>query len=92
MYSEDDLVMISALQHFLFSPRQCVLDDELTRIASLFELILDSRSFLKLTPSKEVDLLHLHERTGCPLGKEDSIEERNMESFFSVFLGKVLTS
>ncbi len=25
MYSEDDLVMISALQHFLFCPRQCAL-------------------------------------------------------------------
>ncbi|MBM9604882.1 CRISPR-associated protein Cas4 [Desulfopila inferna] len=25
MYSEDDLFMISALQHFLFCPRQCAL-------------------------------------------------------------------
>jgi CRISPR-associated exonuclease Cas4 len=24
-YSEDDLIMISALQHFVFCPRQCAL-------------------------------------------------------------------
>ena len=25
MYSEDDYIMISALQHYLFCPRQCAL-------------------------------------------------------------------
>ena len=44
-------------------------DDELTKVYSLLELIPDWYRFLKLTPSDEVDLLHLHERTGRPIGK-----------------------
>jgi len=34
---------------------------------------------LQLTPSEEVDLLHLHERTGRPLGKGDFIDKLEIE-------------
>ena len=59
-------------------------DDELTQVAPLLELIPDCRSFLKPTPSEEVDLLHLHERTGRPLGKGNFIDKLEIE------LGRVL--
>jgi putative transposase len=54
-------------------------DDELTKVEPLLELVPDWYSFLKLTPSEEVDLLHLHERTGRPLGKGDFIDKLEIE-------------
>ncbi len=54
-------------------------DDELTKVAPLLELVPDWRSFLKLTPSDEVELLHLHERTGRPLGKGNFIDKLEIE-------------
>ncbi len=54
-------------------------DDELTKAAPLLELIPDWRSFLKLTSLDEVDLLHLHERTGRLLGKGDFIDKLEIE-------------
>ncbi len=54
-------------------------DDELTKVAPLLELVPDWRSFLTLTPSDEVDLLHLHERTGRPLGKGNYIDKLEIE-------------
>ncbi len=54
-------------------------DGELTKVAPLLELVPDWHSFLKLTPSDEVDLLHIHERTGRPLGKVDFIGNLEIE-------------
>lgn len=59
-------------------------DDELTNVAPLLELVPDWRSFLKLTSLDEVDLLHLHERTGRPLGKGGFIDKLEIE------LGRIL--
>jgi len=55
-------------------------DDELTKeVAPLLELVPDWRSFLQLTPPEEVDPLHLHERTGRPLGKGVFIDKLEIE-------------
>ncbi len=54
-------------------------DDELTKVSSLLELVPDWRNFLKLAPLDEVDLLHLHERTGHLLGKGDFIDKLVLE-------------
>jgi len=54
-------------------------DDELTKVAPLLELVPEWRSFLQLTLPEEVDLLHLHERTGRPLGKVDFIDKLEIE-------------
>ena len=38
------------------------------------ELVPDWRSFLLLKPSHEVELIHRHERTVRPLGRDDVID------------------
>ena len=50
-------------------------DDELVKVAPLLELVPDWRSFLMLTLSDEVDVMHRHERTGRPLGRNGFVEK-----------------
>jgi putative transposase len=50
-------------------------DDALVRVKPLLELVPDWRSFLMLTPSDEIDVIHRHERTGRPLGHASFIEK-----------------
>ncbi|KJR96648.1 MAG: transposase [Desulfobulbaceae bacterium BRH_c16a] len=50
-------------------------DDGLVQVSPLLELVSDWRSFLKLTPQDEIDMIHRHERTGRPLGAEGFIEK-----------------
>ncbi len=54
-------------------------DDELTRMAPLLECVPDWSGFFKLIPSDEVNLLHLHVRTGRPLGKGVFIDSPEMK-------------
>lgn len=51
-------------------------DDELVKVQPLLELIDDWQAFLcEGVEKKEVDRLHLHERTGRPLGDLDFISK-----------------
>jgi putative transposase len=50
-------------------------DDELAQVSPLLELVSDWHNFLKLTPPDEIAMIHRHERTGRPLGKEGFIEK-----------------
>ncbi len=59
-------------------------DDELVKVAPLLELVPDWRSFLKLTPSDEVDVIHRHERTGRPLGSNEFVKK------MEIALGRIL--
>ncbi len=53
--------------------------DEITKVASLLKLVAGWRSIMKLTPSDEVDLLHLLERIGRPLGEGEFIDKLEMK-------------
>ncbi|MEE4167158.1 MAG: transposase, partial [Desulfocapsaceae bacterium] len=50
-------------------------DDELTSVAPLLELVPDWKSFLQLSDSREVEILHRHERTGRPLGADGFLKK-----------------
>lgn len=50
-------------------------DDELVKVKPLLELAPDWRSLLMLTPSHQVELIHRHERTGRPLGRDEFVEK-----------------
>ena len=50
-------------------------DDGLAQVSPLLELVPDWRSFLKLAPPDEIDMIQRHERTGRPLGEEGFIEK-----------------
>jgi len=50
-------------------------DDDLVQVKPLLDLVPDWHSFLMLTPEHEVDLLHRHESTGRPLGKDAFIDQ-----------------
>lgn len=49
-------------------------DDKLVKVAPLLDIISDWSSFLSLSPTDELDLLHRHERTGRPLGAHSFVE------------------
>jgi putative transposase len=48
-------------------------DDALVKVAPLLAWVADWRNFLTLSSEEELDVLHLHERTGRPLGDEGFI-------------------
>ena len=50
-------------------------DDQLVKVMPLLELVPDWHNFLMLTPPNEVDVIHRHERTGRPLGREGFMEQ-----------------
>lgn len=50
-------------------------DDELVKAAPLLEVVPDWRSFLLLTSPDEVDVIHRHERTARPLGRDGFVEK-----------------
>jgi putative transposase len=54
-------------------------DDGLAQVSPLLELVPDWRSFLKLAPPDDIDVIHRHERTGRPLGEEGFIEKLEIE-------------
>jgi putative transposase len=51
------------------------MDDKLVTVRPLLELVPNWHSFLMLTPPDEVDVIHRHERTGRPLGREGFTEK-----------------
>ena len=49
-------------------------DDQLVKVAPLLQLIPDWSGFLALSSGEEIDMIHRHERTGRPLGKNGFVE------------------
>jgi putative transposase len=50
-------------------------NDQMVKVAPLLQLVPDWVGFLKLSPDEEVDVIHRHERTGRPLGKDGFVEK-----------------
>ena len=59
-------------------------DDELTAVSPLLNMVSDWGEFLRLSSSDELELLRLHERTGRPLGSIGFVEKMEQS------LGRVL--
>jgi len=59
-------------------------DDALVKVAPLLAWVADWRDFLTLSSEEELEVLHLHERTGRPLGDEGFITK------LELLLGRVL--
>ena len=49
-------------------------DDQLVKVAPLLELVPDWAGFLELSSNEDVDAIHLHERTGRPMGTKEFVE------------------